>query len=187
MGIKMKMKMKMNGKMVAATILSICLLCGCTKSTIINPVDTSDLPMPGPDGIVWEQLWDDWTETYTDPDFYPFADSVNGSIYPDEGVARFFLLLNRDISLEEAKAYAMEVIKGFGYLIAEQNSDYTHPDETSYGSYLEAYDIYVMVGSDATKADESTWILEDTIPAGEYREIGETGEAGETDGAGETD
>lgn len=175
-------------KMKKMLVLLLCagVLSGCTKSTVTEQIDYSNLPQPDENGIVWEQLWEDWTGMFEDQNTYPFAETVNGGIYPEENAARFFLLLNTEITPKEAQAYAMEVLNGFGYLIAEQNSDYTHPDSTSYGSYLDAYDIYVMVSTDAAKADEGSWILEDTIPAGGYRpvQIPDTGEEETTPGPG---
>lgn len=158
---------------IAAALLCVGLLCGCTKSTITNPEpDTeAEQAQENPYGIDWDKFWEDWTNKYTDPEIYPFAGTVSGGIFADENAARFFLLLNEDISPEEAQAYAMDVVKGFGTLIAEQNSQYSPASETSFGSFLDGHDIYVMVSNDDTKMDESTWILEDTIPAGQYREF----------------
>ena len=156
---------------LTAMALCLCLLCGCTKSTVINPEPPADLPMPSADGLVWDQLWQDWTLAYEDQSMYPFILSVNANIDSDEGVARFFLLTETEISEEEAADFAMEAIKGFANLINMQNMDYAAPSDTSFGGYLSQYDIYVMVGQDEYKSDESSWILEDTIPAGEYREF----------------
>ena len=33
------------------------------------------------------------------------------------------------------------------------------------------YNIYVMVSEDSKKAEKADWLLEDTIPAGEYRAV----------------
>lgn len=154
-------------------ILAACtlLLSGCTKSNIVSGgADYSDLPQPQ-GGIVWEQLWDDFDEIYTDADIYPFSETVNGGFYDEEKQAKFFLLLNTEISKEEAAIYATTVLKGLGDLISEQNSNYTKSSENSYGSYLDQYEIYVMVAPDGAKDDESTWILEDTIPLGEYQAV----------------
>ena len=121
---------------------------------------------------MWEQLWEDFSDTYADESLYPFVESVNGGVYPEENVVKFYLLLNTEITEREAAKYAMEVVKGFNDLIAEQNSAYSRSGEETYGGYLSQYGIYVMVGLDSTKDDPDTWILEDIIPAGEYRPIG---------------
>lgn len=151
----------------------VCLLCGCTKRNIVpdgSQNQYGDLPQPE-GGIVWEQLWEDFDEVYTDLDIYPFAETVNANVNGDEKKLNFYLLLNTTISPEEAEQYATTVIKGFNDLIAEQNTSYAHSSENSYGGFVEQYEVYVMVGEDSTKDDESTWILEDTIPAGEYRPV----------------
>ena len=67
------------------------------------------------------------------------------------------------------------MIKGFNDLIAQQNSDYAPSSENSYGGFVEQYGIYVSVSPDSTKDDSTTWILEDTIPAGEYRPVSASG------------
>ncbi len=151
---------------------SMCLLCGCTKSTIIaERQDTSDLPQPDAQGIVWEQLWEDLRDTFEDEDVYPFVETVNGGLFPEDKELRFFLLLNTEISAEEAADFATEFLKGFNDLISEQNSQYAPSSEESYGGYVSQYDVYVMVSEDGVKSEKSAWILEDTIPAGEYRPV----------------
>ena len=152
---------------------SFCLLlCGCTKSNIVygNQNGDSDLPAPV-DGIVWEQVWEDFDSIYADTYTYPFAETVNGGVYPEENMVKFYLLLNEEISAQDAADYATEVIKGFNDLIAIQNSDSARSSEDSYGGYVSQFGIYVMVGADSTKVDKDSWILEDTIPAGEYRPV----------------
>lgn len=176
-------------KSIACLLAAACLLSGCTKSNIISEAtqDYSDLPQPGPDGIVWEQLWEDWDEIYTDLNDFPYAETVSGGVYPEENALKFYILLNTTISREEAAQYATTVIKGFNDLISEQNPEYEPSSDESYGGYASQYEIYVMVAPDGTKADTSTWILEDTIPAGEYRAVSPeavpTREAAETEAA----
>lgn len=156
-------------KTMAAVLACACILmCGCTKSTIIDHGD-ADAPQPGMDGIVWEQLWEDWGDAYEDKSTYPFADTVNCSVYSDQNRVEFYLLLDKAISEEKAVNYAMEAVKGFGDSVASQNPNYTWSDENSFGSYLDSHEIYVLVAVDATKDDPDTWILEDTVPAGQYR------------------
>ena len=155
--------------MIAA---SMCLLCGCTKSTIIaGRQDASDLPQPDSQGIVWEQLWEDLRDTFEDEDVYPFVETVNGGLFPEDNQLRFFLLLNTEISDQEAADFATEFLMGFNDLISEQNSMYEPSSDESYGGYVSKFDIYVMVSEDGAKSEKSQWILEDTIPAGEYRPV----------------
>lgn len=159
-------------KKLAVILAGACLLCGCTKSNIISGgQDYGDLPQPSADGIVWEQLWEDFQDQYTDMDLYPFVETVNAGVYPEENQIKFFLLLNTELSAEEAADFATEVIKGFNDLIAEQNTAYAPSSEDSYGGYVSKYGVYVMVSEDELKGDKSSWILEDTIPAGEYRAV----------------
>lgn len=151
---------------------SVCLLlCGCTKSNIIYGKKYDDQYQPV-DGIVWEQVWADFSDIYADQDMYPFAASVNGGVYPEENMVKFYLLVNTEISDREAAEYATRALKGFNDLIAEQNDSYDRSGDESYGGYLSQYGIYVMVGPDSTKEDPDTWIIEDIIPAGDYHPVG---------------
>ena len=154
-------------------LVCICLLSGCTKSNIVPQncdEQYGDVPAPV-GGIVWEQLWEDFDAVYADTNEYPFVETVNAGVYPEDGQIKFFLLLNTTISDEEAAEFATTVIKGFNDLIAEQNSNYSMSGDDFYGGFVSEYDIYVMVAPDDTKDDEATWILEDNIPAGEYRPV----------------
>lgn len=159
-------------KKLAVILTGVCLLCGCTKSNIISGgQDYSDLPQPSADGIVWEQLWEEFQEEYEDEDIYPFVETVNAAVYPEENQIKFFLLLNTEISAEEAAKFATGVIKEFNDLAAEQNTAYAPSSDDSYGGYVSKYNVYVMVAPDELKGEKSSWILEDTIPAGEYRAV----------------
>ncbi len=160
----------------AAAMALVLLLGGCTRSTIISPTAAEDVPVVSSDGIAWDQLWQDFDEIYSDVDIYPYAETVNCSVFDDENVIRFYILLNQVISPEEAAEYATTVIKGFNDLIAEQNPDYARSSDSSYGGYVSTYDIYVMVANDDTKSDRDTWILEDTIPEGTYHTVDPYGE-----------
>lgn len=164
----------MKKQIMAIMLACMCLLCGCTESTIIhtNRGGDSEVPLLSEDGLAWAQIWEDLSDIYVDEDEYPFAESINGGLFDEENMFKFFLLLKEPISREEAGKYATAVMKGLGELMAEQNPQYTPPSETSYGSYLDAYDIYVMVAVDDVKEDVDSWILEDTVKAGHYREFG---------------
>ena len=84
------------------------------------------------------------------------------------GRCRELLVPGAAVYLEEAQNPARKTRFD---LIAVQNNAYTKSGEDSYGGYVSQYGIYVMVGADSTKADKEKWILEDTIPAGEYRPV----------------
>ena len=158
-------------KRFAVSLAAGCCLCGCTKSTIISPEAPSDVELAGEDGIVWGQLWEDFQDKYDDSDAYPFVESVSASFFDDENTVKFFILTNEEVSNEEAAEFATNVVKGLNDLIADQNPDYAPSSDESYGGYLSKYNIYVMVSEDSKKAEKADWLLEDTIPAGEYRAV----------------
>ena len=173
-----------------------CLLCGCTKSHIIKREgddENSDMPQLSSEGILWEQVWEEFESQYADEAWYPFIDSVNGLIDPEKKQLDLYLLLKEEISPQEAADYATEAIKGFNDLIASQNSKYAYSSDSSYGGYVSLCNVYVMVGLEEYKEDKASWMIEDTIPAGEYRPVNpdalptvETGEAGPEETGGDT-
>lgn len=109
-----------------------CLLCGCTKSHIIKREgddENSDMPQLSSEGILWEQVWEEFESQYADEAWYPFIDSVNGLIDPEKKQLDLYLLLKEEISPQEAADYATEAIKGFNDLIASQNSKYAYSSD----------------------------------------------------------
>jgi hypothetical protein len=99
------------------------------------------------------------------------VESVSASFFEDENTVKFFILTNEEVSNEEAAEFATNVVKGLNDLIADQNPDYAPSSDESYGGYLSKYNIYVMVSEDSKKTEKADWLLEDTIPAGEYRAV----------------
>ncbi len=164
------------GKWVAL-LLCACMLSGCTESTIINP-PTEDiyakynLPAPTDEWLVWELLWQDMTDYYGDSEEYPFIDSLEGEVDTENRTLSLLMLTNQIITREEAIEYVKEVVEGFAFLIHEQNNDYTEAGEGTYGSYLDMYEITLIVAPKETEDDPSTWIFVDTLPKEGYKEIG---------------
>ncbi|MCI8886931.1 MAG: hypothetical protein HFG70_02485 [Hungatella sp.] len=164
-------------------LMSVCLLSGCTKSNII-PDGNDEQPMSA-DGIVWDQIWDDMEMIYEDPVDYPFVESVNVGVFPEDNTIKFFLILKEEISVEEAERYAITVVKGFNDLIWAQNSSYAASADLSYGGYVEQFNLHVVVTLEENKENREAWILEDGIPAGTYRPI-EAADEMEDDGEEES-
>lgn len=158
-------------KRVTLMLTTMCLLCGCTKSNIIHKDGDENLPQLSSEGIVWEQVWDEFQSQYADEAWYPFVSSVGGGIEPSKKELELYLFLNEEITAQEAADYATEAIKGFNDFISAQNNDYAFSSDSSYGGYVSKCKIHVMVGLDAPVEDKSMWILDDTIPAGEYRPV----------------
>ena len=153
--------MKIYTKLAMLFLCAALFLCACTESTVIDPHDYGDLPSPGVDGLVWEQLWGDWLDIYSDSSVYPFSETVRAGIDQETEIAEFYLILkpDADLSRRELVAYAMEAVQGFGALINEQDSGYEKPSETSFGGYLKDYEIHVYVGTNAALNGEEEWML----------------------------
>lgn len=159
-------------KKITLLLTVVCLLCGCTKSYIIKREgDEDNLPQLSPEGIVWEQVWEEFSSTYADEALYPFVNSANGMIDTETKELQICLLLDEEISSQEAADYATEVIKGFNDLISSQNSKYAYSSDSSYGGYVSQCSVYVIVSMEENMTDKSRWMIEDNIPAGEYRPV----------------
>ena len=85
------------------------------------------------------------------------------------------LLVNEEITQEEAGAYATAVLKGLNDSVATQDFSFNVSDDEFYGDFVSNNDVTVLVAPAMTFEDSSTYILQDTIKADEeYRPVGAT-------------
>jgi hypothetical protein len=73
--------------------------------------------------------------------------------------------------------YAQDVLGSIGESVATQNFYYTAPEEnengftTSYGSFFDDHDVKVQVFPYDKEGDESSYLVNDTIKAGDVRAV----------------
>ena len=176
-----------NWKKVSLILLaSAALLSGCTKSNIVSP-DSGKIEGDGqPDtevnkdiSIDWEEVRSDLEEQYLEP-YGPFADYVmdlNVAYDDASGVLTVLLPVTRKTTSDVAVVYAQDVLGTIGESVSPQNFYYTAPEEnedgytTNYGSFFNEHDVKVQVFPYDKEGDESAYLVNDTIKAGDVRAV----------------
>lgn len=163
-------------KKIAMTLLaSVLLLCGCTQSHIVEPEGNSqpDTEIRKGIEISWGQVWDDLDSQFVNSEQYPFSVSVNCNVHDDKNQIDLVLLVQPGTTKEQAAPYATDVVKAFNDSVATQDFNYKMSSGNSYGSFINLYDVTILVAPYDSKENSSTWIIQDTIKAGsDYRPVG---------------
>ena len=176
-----------NWKKVSLILLaSAALLSGCTKSNIVSP-DSGKIEGDGkPDteinkdiAINWEEVRSDLEEQYLEP-YGPFADYVMdlNVVYDDaSGMLTVLLPVTKKTTSDVAVVYAQDVLGTIGEAVSTQNFYFTAPEEnedgytTDYGSFFDEHDVKVQVFPYDREGDESAYLVNDTIKAGDVRAV----------------
>ena len=110
---------------------------------------------------------------FLDKELYPFSESINGNIMDEENKIDLVLLVNEEITPEQAGEYATVVLKGLNDSVATQDFSFNPSDEEFYGDFVSNNDVSILVAPALSFEDPSTYILQDTIKADEeYRPVG---------------
>lgn len=174
--------MKNFRKFSALFLLCAALLCGCTQSNIVSPTGGTvegpavpDLETKEGIEIDWEQMRADLQEVYIEP-YGTYGDYVMDlAVKFDAGSNTMILLLpvTNKTTPEIAVAYGQDVLKTCGDLLAEQDfsNEPSEEEGTYYGSYFDKHNVKVQVFPYNSEGDESTYLVNDTMKAGEQREL----------------
>lgn len=163
-------------KKIVTLLLCAMLLSGCTQSNIVNPQNGGGIEGETlEDGhviIEWDQAKDDARDSLTDSAVYPLV--TEAVVQVDEEVEEVLLVLTvqDNITNKEAVKYAMQALKDFNGAVAIQTNEVKLGDDTSYGGVYTIFGASVIVAPESTEDDQSTWIVNEHIDAGEeYREL----------------
>lgn len=160
-------------KKLALAASCMVLLCGCTKSNIVNP----DSPVEPDTENHWdivleeEQLQKDVEELYLDEKDYPVASAIAIDLNLDEGYVGVDVVVKDGTSPKEAAEYAMTVIKGVNDEAAVQDFTYGKSGEDTYGGLYQDNEIRVKIYEESVYAAKGTPIYEAVIPKDEYQLI----------------
>ena len=164
---------------------SAALLCGCTQSNIVSPSNgvvqgdgQPDLEVDKNINIDWQEVREDLRDQFLDP-YGEFADYVlDLDAKYDAGGSRLVVLLpvTHKTTGDIAVIYGQEVLKAVGTYVAEQNFYYEAPDEDEtdriyYGSYFDEHDVCVQVFYYDQEGKTDTYLVNDTMKAGEQRAL----------------
>lgn len=148
---------------------------GCMKSNIVAPEES--LRMEPETGTIenipldWGEIGAEVESTYENPELYPVSDSVNYQYIPELKHFQLTITVKEDAELEDIAAYTLAVIKGINDMIATQDFSYARSSDTSFGGFFDENDLQLMVIPGDMYTPEEHYILNTTIPAGEYYEF----------------
>lgn len=160
-------------KKLALVLGCAALLCGCTKSNIVQPDETQ-----GPDFNMYmdivldnEQLIEDVNDIYVDETDYPMASSVDVVLDLDNELVHITVVVKDGTSKEDAAAYAMEAIKGVNDQVAVQDFSYGESSEDSYGGLYQDNAIDLKIYEESEYEADGTPMYEGQIPMDTYQEV----------------
>lgn len=159
-------------KKLALALGCAALLCGCTKSNIVQP------ETQGPDFNMYmditldnEQLIEDVNDIYVDEKDYPMASSVDVTLDLDNGLVDITVVVKDGTSKEDAAEYAMVAIKGVNDQVAVQDFSYGESGADTYGGLYQDNAIHVKVYEESEYEADGTPMYEGDIPEDTYQEI----------------
>ena len=145
------------------------LLCGCTKSNIIQSDETM-----GPDFNLYsdieidpEQLHNDVDDIYLDPADYPMASAIDFELHLDEEYINIDVVVKDGTSPEDTAWFADQAIKGINDQVAVQDFSYGESDDDTFGGLYQDNVIRLKVYDESSYA-KGTPLYETEIPKDEY-------------------
>lgn len=155
------------------------LLCGCTKSNIVQPEvadetivgESPDMEIKDDVVLDWSQIGNEMDELFTDQSAYPMSLSVNYSLDEANKLFMLTLMVKESTDAEEACTYAEEVIKGLNDVIAQQDFSVERSSIESFGGFFEIYDLKLLVIPDNPYKSSDQYLVDQVVPAGEYQQI----------------
>ena len=160
-------------KKLALALGCAALLCGCTKSNIVQPEETQ-----GPDFNMYldivldnEQLIRDVNEIYVEDGDYPVASSIDVDLDLDNEQVDITVVVKDGTSKADAAEFAMVAIKGVNDQVAVQDFSYGESGEDTYGGLYQDNDINVKVYEESEYEADGTPMYEGQIPRDTYQEI----------------
>jgi len=163
-------------KKFALAVGCMVLLCGCTKSNIVESQMAQ--PMEPDTAMYWdieldleqlkEQVKDIYLEEQGD---YPMAADIDFEVNLPEEYVDVTVVVKDGTSPEEAAEYAMSVIKGINDEVTVQDATYGESGEDTYGGLYQENEIRVKIYDESTYRANGVPMYEAVIPADEYQVI----------------
>ncbi|MFR5600878.1 MAG: hypothetical protein ACLTKI_00275 [Lachnospiraceae bacterium] len=155
-------------KLLLLLSCTLVLMSGCTKSNIVSPDGPVEPDFNIKDNVEldMEQMQDVLDEQFVQTEDYPFGQAIE--FYIDEKDTSLYLMItvDDDTDPEAAAAYGMEIIDAFNDEAATQDFSYEPSSDDSYGGFSDNYHVWIQIMPESTKEDETTWLVDDNIPAG---------------------
>lgn len=160
-------------KMLMAAAGCAALLCGCTKSNIVQPD-----PTEGPDFNMYmnieideDQLHDDVDDIYLDPDDYPMGAAIDFELHLDEEYVDVIAVVKDGTSPEDTAFFADAAIKGINDQVAVQDFSYGESDTDTFGGLYQDNEIHLKVYTESEYKAQGEPLYETNIPMDTYVKI----------------
>lgn len=157
-------------KTIALAAGCIMLLCGCTKSNIVQPEET-----PGPDFNIYnnieideEQLHEDVEDIYLDPEDYPMASAIDFDLNLDEAYVDITVVVKDGTSPEDTAYFADVAIKGINDEVVVQDFSYGESDTDTFGGLYQDNVINLKIYTESEYEAEGEPLYETQIPLDTY-------------------
>ena len=146
------------------------LLCGCTKSNIVQPD-----PTEGPDFNLYndiviseEQLHYDVDDIYLDPDDYPMAAAIDFELHLDEAYVDVTVVVKDGTTPEDTAFFTDVAIKGINDQVAVQAFSIGESAEDTFGGLYQDNEINLKVYTESEYEAQGEPIYETKIPMDTY-------------------
>lgn len=146
------------------------LLCGCTKSNIVQPEETQ-----GPDFNLYmdveldiDQLHDDVEDIYVDEEEYPMAAGIDFELNLEEEYVAVDVIVKDGTSPEDAAYYADVAIKGINDEVAIQDFSYGESGEDTFGGLYQDNEIRLAIYEESAYAAGGEPMYETTVEKDAY-------------------
>lgn len=168
-----------NLKIAAAVLVGAAFLGGCTQSNIVTPEGQAPaapiMETRSDIEIDWSQVQQVLRDEFIDPygEYADYVLEIEVSADPDTGDVTILLPVTGEPTQDIAIAYGEDVLKACGDELATQDFSYAPSEEegTYYGGYFDSHSVTVQMFPYMSQDDESTYLINDTLEAGEQRAL----------------
>lgn len=150
------------------------LLCGCTKSNIVQP-ETEPGETVGPDFNLYmdleideEQLHDDVEDIYLDESDYPVGAAIDFELHLDEEYVDVTVVVKDGTSPEDTAEFADAAIKGINDQVAVQDFSYGESDDDTFGGLYQDNEIRLKIYEESAYESGGAPMYETVVPKDEY-------------------
>ena len=158
---------KVKTLMVAAGCVA--LLCGCTKSNIVQPeTNGPDFNMYNDIVIDEDQLHEDVDDIYLDPKDYPMGAAIDFELHLDEEYVDVVAVVKDGTSPEDTAFFADVAIKGINDQVAVQDFTYGESNTDTFGGLYQDNEIRLKVYTESDYEAGGEPLYETTVPKDTY-------------------
>lgn len=164
-------------KMLAVLGCAAMLLGGCTESNIVAPSGEAaqpDFTIKKDVKLVWEQVYEGLGENLLDSEEYPQLEQIGFHVDEENKMIDMEILVADGTDKETAVEYATAVVKAINDEVNIQSAYYEKSTDESYGGFFKEYGFNVTVAPSSAAEDESAYLVNDSVAAGEERAIAAT-------------